>query len=223
MSNDFFSFRQFTIRQHACAMKVGTDGTLLGAWAHGGKRILDVGTGTGLIALMMAQRFADAHVVGIDIDTDAVGQAQYNVEHSPFADRVDIVQADVDGWQGTYDAIVCNPPFFENALVSPDAQRTMARHTDTLPYGVLMAAARRLLSDEGELSLIIPFDCKDRLESEAFLEGLFKHREWGVRTKPTKAVRRYLLSFTKHARGLDRGEGVIGSEWYVELTKIFYL
>ena len=223
MANDYFNFRQFTIRQNACAMKVGTDGTLLGAWANGGRSILDVGTGTGLIALMMAQRFPDAHVVGIDIDDAAVTQASDNVRMSPFSDRVDIVLSDVATFHGCFDAIVCNPPFFENSLISPDAQRTVARHTDSLPYGVLMAAAGRMLSDEGELSVIIPFDCKSRLESEAFLQGFFKHRECGVRTKPAKEVRRYLLSFTKHARGMETGEGIIGSEWYVELTKNFYI
>ena len=132
MSNDYFQFRQFRIRQQRCAMKVGTDGTLLGAWAQmlmARGRILDIGTGTGLIALMMAQRFPDASVVGIDIDSEAVAQAQENVEESPFAQRITIRQADVLQFddEGKFDAIVCNPPYFVNALTCPDQQRTTAR------------------------------------------------------------------------------------------------
>ena len=111
MANDYFQFRQFTIRQERCGMKVGTDGTLLGAWAQGGKRILDIGTGTGLIALMMAQRFTQAEVVGIDIDADAVAQARENVVASPFSRRVDILLKDVKDMEGTFDSIVSNPPY----------------------------------------------------------------------------------------------------------------
>lgn len=232
MGNDYFRFRQFTIRQACCAMKVGTDGTLLGAWAHGGKHILDIGTGTGLIALMMAQRFPEAIITAIDIDEGAVEQARENVQTSPFADRIRVVQADVKDFESgmesrdtieRYDAVVCNPPYFEKALQSPDSQRTMARHTTSLPYATLMACAQRLLADNGELSVVIPFDFKNRLENEALLSGFFKCRECGVRTTPAKPVRRYLLSFIRHQCELERTEGVIGSEWYNELTQYFYL
>ena len=95
MSNSYFRFQQFTVHQDRCAMKVGTDGTLLGAWARGGRRILDIGTGTGLIALMMAQRFPQAVVTAVDIDEDAVGQASENVAASPFAGRIAVEQADI--------------------------------------------------------------------------------------------------------------------------------
>ena len=95
MANNYFEFKQFTISQDKCAMKVGTDGTLIGAWANGGKNILDIGTGTGLIALMMAQRFPDAKVTGIDIDSLAVEQASENVRRSPFAERITIIRTDV--------------------------------------------------------------------------------------------------------------------------------
>ena len=223
MANDYFRFQQFTLWQSRCAMKVGTDGTLLGAWACGGKQVLDIGTGTGLIALMMAQRFVDAQVRGIDIDADAVGQARENVVQSPFAARVTIDQCDVKAAEGCYDSIVSNPPYFVDALTCPDDKRSMARHTDTLTYGDLMSNVWRLLSKEGVFSLIIPFDCKARLESEAALKGFFKTRECAVRTTPAKPPRRFMLTFAKHPSVLRQEELVIGSETYKELTKDFYL
>lgn len=224
MANDYFSFRQFTIRQEHCAMKVGTDGTLLGAWANGGRHILDIGTGTGLISLMMAQRFADATVTGIDIDEAAVGQAQQNVAESPFADRIAIIQQDVAQMEGTFDAIVSNPPFFSRSLHSPDSQRSLARHDDTLPYSLLTTSAWRLLTDKGELSLVIPYDQKQRLESEAALTGFFKSREWTVRTSPRKTPKRVLLAYRKHpVTQIDTNELTIGTEQYIELTKEFHL
>lgn len=224
MANDYFRFKQFTVSQARCAMKVGTDGTLLGAWARGGQRVLDIGTGTGLIALMMAQRFSSAHVTGIDINPDAVLQAKANVTLSPFADRISIEQADVKHFQAQpFDAIVSNPPFFVDSLESPDEQRTLARHASSLSYAALMAAAWQLLTDEGELSVIIPFDCKARLEAEVMVQGFFKVREWAVKTTPQKMPRRFLMAFRKHPGVLDIGEGTIGSAWYHELTKDFYL
>lgn len=232
MPNDYFSFKQFTIRQDSCAMKVGTDGTLLGAWARGGNRILDIGTGTGLLALMMAQRFPEAMLVGIDIDEAAVEQAKENVGRSPFCRQIDILQKDVCQYESSelFDAIVSNPPYFDHALECPDAHRTAARHTSSLSYAGLMGAASRLLADEGEFSIVIPSECKDKIESEAFLAGFFKVRQCAVKTTPRKPARRYLLAFRKHpVDGVEQGEGIIEthpgerSPWYTELTKDFYL
>lgn len=223
MANDYFSFKKFTVQQARCAMKVGTDGTLLGCWARGGKHVLDIGTGTGLIALIMAQRFPEASVTGIDIDDDAVEQAKDNVKASPFASRVSILHEDVRLFDGHFDAIVCNPPFFENALVCPSTKRTMARHTITLSYDSLIASAWRMLDDEGEFSMVIPFDCKERVMSETVLAGFFLSRECAVKTNEKKPARRFLLAFRKHSSAFEREEGVIGSEWYQQLTKDFYL
>ena len=230
MANDYFQFRKFTVYQDRCAMKVGTDGTLLGAWARGGSLTLDIGTGTGLVALMMAQRFPASYIVGIDIDREAAGQARENVAASPFARQVSIVAADVKAFNGVlFDAVVCNPPYFVDSLESPDEQRTLARHTAALTYADLMAAAWRRLTDSGELSLVIPFDCKPRLEQEAALAGFFKVRECAVRTTPRKPPRRYLLAFRKHPCELESTEGIIETQpgirspWYQELTKDFYL
>lgn len=226
-------------------MKVGTDGTLLGAWANGNgngnengngnqkedEKILDVGTGTGLIAMMMAQRFPKAQVVGIDIDGDAVKQAQENVAASPFTDRVTILQQDFSSMpnaqckmhNGQWSAIVCNPPFFTQSLPCPDDKRTMARHDDTLSYRTLVTNAWQLLSDDGELSVIVPADQQTRMEAEAILAGFSLCRECKVRTSANKPPKRVLLAYKKHPVTPLRTTLTIGSEEYHELTKDFYL
>ena len=235
MANDFFQFKQFTIRQERCAMKVGTDGTLLGAWASAPEkpcRILDIGTGTGLIALMMAQRFHESHVTGIDIDADAVNQAKENVQASPFADRVTIRQADVNIIDDTekFYSIVCNPPFFDNSLTCPDEQRTGARHTVSLSYQQLTEAAYRLLENEGRFSVIIPSDYRSRMESEALLRGFFISRVCSIQTTPSKPPKRYMIEFSKHPVNKMYTEiGILNispqerSPWYQQLTKDFYI
>ena len=235
MANEYFQFKQFTVHQQHCAMKVGTDGTLLGAWAkasEGACSILDIGTGTGLIALMMAQRYPQAQVTAIDIDDRAVRQAKDNVSASPFADRINVIKADVLTFneEEKYDSIVCNPPFFEDSLTCPDPQRTEARHTVSLGYRQLMEAAFRLLKYDGCFSLIIPSDCRARLESEAQLRGFFISRVCSIQTTPSKVPKRYMIELTKHpVNEVDTINGVlessprIRSDWYRELTKEFYI
>ena len=235
MANEYFQFKQFTVHQQHCAMKVGTDGTLLGAWAkasEGACSILDIGTGTGLIALMMAQRYPQAQVTAIDIDDRAVRQAKDNVSASPFADRINVIKADVLTFneEEKYDSIVCNPPFFEDSLTCPDPQRTEARHTVSLGYRQLMEAAFRLLKYDGCFSLIIPSDCRARLESEAHLRGFFISRVCSIQTTPSKAPKRYMIELTKHpVNEVNTINGVlelspqVRSDWYRELTKEFYI
>ena len=233
-----FNFQRFTIHQDQCAMKVGTDGVLLGAWAQGGERLLDIGTGTGVIALMMAQRYAEAHVVAVDIDEAAVRQARQNADASPFGDRVEVVLTSIQDYATScslsfgegrgevpshFDSIVCNPPFFVDSLKAPDQQRSLARHADTLPFAELMRAAYRLLSDDGELSVVIPFDYRRRLDDEAFLCGFFPSRVCAVRTKSTKPVRRYLLAYRKRPSPCLHDELTIGDARYQQLTRDFYL
>ena len=218
-----FQFKQFTICQDWCAMKVGTDGVLLGAWANGGKRILDAGTGTGIIALMMAQRYPNAVVTAIDIDEGAVKQAQQNVAQSPFVQQITVLHNTLQEHQGEYDAIISNPPFFIDSLAAPDEQRNVARHTQTLTYTELMQAAWRLLSDEGELSVVVPFDYRKRMEDEAIFVGFFPSKVCAVKTTERKPAKRYLLSFKKHPCRCEQEQLTIGSERYQELTKDFYL
>lgn len=235
MSNDYFQFRQFVVHQQRCAMKVGTDGTLLGAWAaapSGQCRILDIGTGTGLIALMMAQRYPEAEVTGIDIDEDAVTQAVDNVRLSPFSERVRIYRQDIVNFTDIigFDAIVSNPPYFVDSLACPDDQRTIARHAVSLTYEQLMHQVYRLLKDEGRFSVVVPSDCRAKIEAAACLEGFFTTRVCLIKTTPRKQPKRQLIEFQKHpVSELDISEGVIEvspnvrSEWYQQLTKEFYI
>ena len=235
MSNNYFQFRQFVVHQQRCAMKVGTDGTLLGAWAaapSGQCRILDIGTGTGLIALMMAQRYPEAEVTGIDIDEDAVAQADENVRLSPFSERVRIYRQDIVNFTDIigFDAIVSNPPYFVDSLACPDDQRTIARHAVSLTYEQLMHQVYRLLKDEGRFSVVVPSDCRAKIEAAACLEGFFTTRVCLIKTTPRKQPKRQLIEFQKHpVSELDISEGVIEvspnvrSEWYQQLTKEFYI
>lgn len=226
-----FKFRNFIIRQENCAMKVGTDGVMLGAWANGGSHVLDIGTGTGLIALMMAQRFAEASVEGVEIDEDAACQASANVLASPYAERVIVHASSLQDFQPSspFDAIVTNPPFFVNSLVSPSSARTVARHATTLPFSDIFRFASRWLSLDGELSAVLPIDVADDFSSEAFMCGFFLARKCCVRTVERRMPKRVLLSFTKVRPLLfDESEVVLmqdgrRSEWYAGLTKDFYV
>ena len=199
-----FKFKQFEIHQERCAMKVGTDGVLLGAWAPGGKRILDIGSGTGLISLMMAQRFPEAQVLGIDMDGEASEES--------------------------FDAIVSNPPFFLNSLKNPDGKRTMARHTDSLPFRDLFRGAKMLLSDDGVFSVIVPSEVLEVVVSEACMLGFYLIRQCGVKTVERKQPKRYLFSFAKHryngmentVKTMTDSEGN-RSEWYAKITEEFYI
>ena len=235
MSKDRFEFRQFTIHQDRCAMKVGTDGTLLGAWAStsvADGRILDVGTGTGLIALMMAQRFPESRVTAVEIDAAACEQAAENVMASPFASRIRCIQTDIADFtdEAGFDAIVSNPPYFVLSLQCPDNQRTLARHTATLSYESLMKSAYRLLKDSGRFSLIVPVGSYPLADAEARLQGFFPSRLCTVRTTSAKQPRRYLIEYRKSAVDeVDMSTGIIEdapnvrSPWYTNLTKEFYL
>ena len=213
-------------------MKVGTDGVLLGAWAQGGCRILDIGSGTGLISLMMAQRFPEAEVVGIDMDVDACGQARENVMASPFRDRVEIVCCRLQdfGAIGVFDAIVSNPPFFVDSLKNPDSKRTMARHTDSLPFRDLFAGVKRLLSDDGIFSAIVPVEVVEQFVAESCILGFYLIRKCGVKTVERKQPKRFMLSFAKHRISPyeEHVETMMDSqgnrsEWYRKITEEFYL
>jgi tRNA1Val (adenine37-N6)-methyltransferase len=218
-----FRFKHFTVRQDLCAMKVGTDGVLLGAWARGGEQVLDVGTGTGLIALMMVQRYPEARVTALDIDEGAVRQATINVEQAKVKDRIRVVQQRVQEHKGQYDAVVSNPPFFIDSLNAPDTQRNTARHAETLTYAELMEAAWRLLKDDGELSVVVPFDYRQRMEDEATFRGFFPSRVCAVKTVERKPAKRYLLAFRKHPCQCVKEMMTIGDEQYRQLTGDFYL
>ncbi len=174
-------------------MKVGTDGVLLGAWAPLGSRILDVGTGSGLIARMLMQRCPEAEVEGIDIDEAAVAQAKEN--------GVRAFQARLQDWKSDigdcYDLIVSNPPYFQNSLKNPDRGRELARHTDSLGYEELIAHSVRLLKEEGQLALILPAEAEEEIRNLAARYSLFPTHITRVYSKETKPARRVILAFSR--------------------------
>ena len=206
-------------------MKVGTDGVLLGAWCPIGTRILDVGTGSGLIARMLMQRCPETEVEGIDIDEAAVEQACEN--------GVKAYCSPLQKWQGSYDLIVSNPPYFQNSLKNPDKGREMARHTDTLSYAELIHHSARLLKEGGQLALILPAEAENEIRQLAATENLFITHVTRVYSKETKPVRRVLLAFSRN-NGITEyryTEDVLvledekggRSAAYSELCKEFYL
>lgn len=249
-----FQFKQFFVRHDRCAMKVGTDGVLLGCWVFGSQelrakrqeRILDIGTGSGLIALMLAQRYAEAQIDAIDIDSDAVVQARENFAASPWAYRLHAAQCALqelraesqelraESRERKYDLIVSNPPYFTDSLKNPDAARRTARHNDTLPFGTLIAESVRLLAANGTLAVIIPTEAEDELQRLAAEHGLQCVKRCYVHPKPGRPAKRVMIAWTGGERlhGLARidtetlvleDEQGGRSEAYRELTKDYYL
>ena len=219
-------------------MKVGTDGVLLGAWVRlneGHGRILDIGCGTGLVALMAAQRTAEwsAEVVGVEIDPASAAEAAYNFAESPWAERLSVAECAVQDFHSDtpFDHIVSNPPYFVNSLLSPDEARTNARHTTTLTFDELAHSASQLLADEGVLSVVLPYGAVSDMVLSAARCGLFLTRRMDVRSKATSAPIRVLLEFGRNAVPTERTELTIHSPEgpfgyspdYVALTKDFYL
>lgn len=232
MPNPYFKFKRFTIYHDKCAMKVGTDGVLLGAWTdvNYSKKILDIGTGSGLIALMLAQR-CEANITAIDIDMEAVEQAQTNIEATEWKDRMEVLHTDLCKFtpQSMFDTIVSNPPYFIDSLKCDDIQRNTARHNDTLTSDDLFENVSRMLSPEGEFSLIIPFDQTESAISIAEKYGLYPTKHTRVITRPGLPPKRSLLAFKKHPKEYIPQDLVIElerhvySEDYIALTKEFYL
>lgn len=231
-AKDTFCFRRFTIRQDRCAMKVGTDGVLLGAWAELPQkgRILDVGTGTGLIALMAAQR-SEAQVTGLEIDADAAAQAAENAATSPWAERITILQGDfaVYPFEERFHCILSNPPFYNGTLLPPDAARCAARHNDALSFATLARRAAELLLPEGTLSVVLPLSEADRFVDAAAGESLFVNRRTKVYTTPAKPPRRLLLTLSPSAAPLVESELILNGEngerhnIYKQLASDFYI
>lgn len=234
MSNPYFQFKQFTVWHDKCAMKVGTDGVLLGAWTsvQNAHKILDVGTGTGLVALMLAQRsLPDADIVALEIDETAAGQARENVTRSPWKERVEVVQADFRDYQSLdkFDVIVSNPPYFVDSLECPDQQRNAARHNDSLTYEELLEGVAGLLAEDGAFTIVIPVDVADRVKMIAAVKNLYAVRQLNVITKPGGVPKRTLITFT-----FSNQECVVEelltelarhqySEEYIALTQEYYL
>lgn len=234
--NSYFQFKQFRIVQERSAMKVGVDGVLLGAWANtsGAKQILDVGTGTGLIALMMAQKNADAEIDAIEIDPEAFQEAQFNVQQSTWSKRIHLECASFQAFavlaQQKYDLIISNPPFFVNSLKAPGAGRTKARHAEALPLNELVSGANKLLTENGKLALVLPIESLQELKKVLEEQQLFLLRLCRVKPNAVKPVFRILVEIAKQQSPLQEEELMIEFEQhhdytpqYMELTKDFYL
>jgi tRNA1Val (adenine37-N6)-methyltransferase len=161
MANQYFQFKQFTIQQDRCAMKVSTDACIQGAWtpiANNVKDILDIGTGTGLLSLMLAQRVSEINIDAIELDIDAAKQAKENVAAAPWNNRIQVWQGDVTTHPFTkqYDTVICNPPFFNNSLLGDTDSRNIARHTLSLSYTDLLTVLNKVLKPEGYASILLP-------------------------------------------------------------------
>ena len=221
-----FRFRQFTVVQTDAPMKVGTDGVLLGAWTavdEGCRRVLDIGTGTGVIALMLAQRLPDADITAIDIDSASVACARRNADSSPWGGRIATVHMPVQEYMPAerFDLIVSNPPFYDDTLPCPDEGRTIARHTRTLPFADLLAAAGRLLNDDGRFAVIVPAVSAGRFVAAGEMHLI---RRCDVSTNPSRPPKRTLLEFSKRFAGAVRFESMtVGDEYCRSLTADFYL
>lgn len=227
-----FRFKEFEVAHRSAAMKVGTDGVLLGAWADTSSVgcIWDVGTGSGLIALMLAQR-CPANIIAIDIVDDAATEAQQNVMASPWHDRIDIVADDVFTCADRLprpDLIVCNPPFFTESLHAPDIERSIARHEGVLSLSSIIELAARVLTDGGRIAMVGPTVRADDVDWTATLAGLHIRRRVDVRTTMRKDPIRTLWEISRmHGVCEHRVESLRDaagnwSEWYVALTRDYY-
>jgi len=199
-----FRFKQFQVDQTGCAMKVNTDGVLLGALAgsKSPKRILDIGTGTGVVALMLAQRFPDALIDAVEIDTIAAATAKRNFEDSPFADRLTVYSTSfqdffADHTHQRYDLIVSNPPFYINSLASPHRAKTVAKHAGEDFFDELIGSIPQRLNDDGRLVMILPVDTAQVVISMATQHGLHLHSYVDVSSYPDDSAHRKILSWSR--------------------------
>ena len=232
-----FQFKQFSLEQDRCAMKIGTDGVLLGAWTpiqNHPNSILDIGTGTGIIALMLAQKTSATQIDALEIDEDAYEQATDNFENSPWNDRLYCFHAGLDEFveepEDEYDLIVSNPPFYTDDFKSATEQRDLARFADAMPFEDLIEAADLLLSENGIFSVIIPFKEEEKFLALAAAYELYPLKITRVKGTPTTEIKRSLLAFSRNKNTdfpvdeliIETARHIYTSE-YIELTKDFYL
>ncbi len=231
-----FKFKQFTVNQDRCAMKIGTDSVLLGAWTslnNNPLSVLDIGSGTGVLSLMMAQRSASETIEAIEIDADAYEQCSENFESSSWADRLFCYHASllefVEEIEDEYDLIICNPPFYSEDYKTSNEARDLARFNDAMPFEHLIYAVAKLLSDNGLFSVVIPFKEEADFVALASKVGLFPNRILHVKGNPDSEIKRSLLEFSFKERSIETSELIIETarhqytEDYINLTKDFYL
>lgn len=235
MANNYFQFKQFKIIQEKSAMKVGTDGALLGAWANvsGIKSVLDVGAGTGLISLMIAQR-TSAKVLGIEIEKNAAEEANENVQKSPWKNHVTIKNTSFQEFEISskekFDLIISNPPFFSNSFKNESKNLAIARHNHLLPFSELIRGSVKLLRKTGLMAIILPVIQAEEFIELAKLEGLNLSRLTKVKPSAKKEPNRFLMEFTKKQILLKKDcltiyneTGTDYTDLYKQLTHDFYL
>ena len=230
-----FEFKQFSINQENCAMKIGTDGVLLGAWfdASNADNILDIGTGTGVIAIMAGQRNQNAKVHAVEIEEKAFGQAQQNMQAAKWNDRLEVFHNSIQDYckscKDKYDVILSNPPFFSGGTLSANNERNDFRHTVKLPNGDLLRAAQALLSPTGKFCVILPFMEGLRFKERAASYKLFCTRMTKVKSVADGRTERVLLQFELTDKPIVEDKLTIAAkereftDEYVNLTKDFYL
>ena len=213
-----FRFKQFEIDQGNCAMKINTDGVLLGAWAVATqvRTILDIGTGTGVIALMLAQRFAQARVDAVEIDAEAAQQAALNFKAAPFSNAMQVLEGSFTDYQEAeqgYDLIVSNPPFYTNALWNPDERKKLARHADALFFEQLIAFVAAKLNDKGSFQCIVPTELADWMVATLLPQHpLFLQAQLEIRSFAEEPVIRKILKIGKEETALLADSLVIYAE-----------
>lgn len=232
--NPYFHFKQFSVNHANCSMKVGTDGVLLGCWADvgGASRILDIGTGSGVIALMMAQRTpSDAEIHAVEVEPGDARQALENVKNSPWPGKVHIYCSSIQEFTSDtgFDLILSNPPFFINSYAPPDKRRKEARHTSSLSFPELVKAVLKFMMPHGRFNLILPPIEGAIFREFAIQNKLFCSRLWQFRSRKSKPVERWLMEYTLLEQATENGEIIMydeGNQWTTEfknLSRDFYL
>jgi tRNA1Val (adenine37-N6)-methyltransferase len=233
MTNNYFSFKQFTIYQDKSAFKVGTDGVLLGACADiaGVRSILDIGSGTGLISIMLAQR-CSAEITAIEPDHESFIQTCENVSRCDWHNRIKVENSDLQNFdlKHKFDLIVTNPPFFSDSLKSPDPRKSVARHNDSLTTDEILKGVVKFMNDNGRLQLILPYVEGNVFIADAHKYGLYCNNILKIRPLPTSEIRRLILTFSRLQKKpaesfltIERGRRHEFTEEYINLTKDFYL
>jgi tRNA1Val (adenine37-N6)-methyltransferase len=233
-SGTYFHFKQFSVRDDKCAMKVGTDAVLLAAWVDvsGAQRILDIGTGSGVIALMLAQRVPQsAGIESVEIEKEAADQAAENFRNSPWSSTLAVHHLSIQDYfpAERFDLITTNPPYFNRSLEPPDKKRHRVRHTATLTYDELLSAVARLLTLNGRFNLILP--CKEAMlfSDVALRYGFFCSRRYHFRTRKEKPLERTLMELSRRTQSIDEGEILLyesETQWsssYRNLISDFYI
>ena len=234
-SNSTFTFKKFTIKQNHGTMKVNTDGVLLGAWAdvENADSILDIGTGTGVIALMLAQRNPSAQIIGVEIDEAASEEASENVNESIFRDTVKIIHTSIQDFtinaNQAFEVIVSNPPFFTGGTFSANENKAQVRHTIKLPHGDLLHSVNALLTNSGSFCVILPYIEGLRFIELAERSQLYANKITEVRHRKDKSIERLLIKFNKIKTATTKEDLFIMNEdassysdKYIQLTKEFY-